>query len=136
MPTRIVSNTIPAVSGKLEVEQAVIDGIGDRPGDYEARIDEPQNSISWFVTIDGPNGRWKYEFFGPGEQDPSFVRNKVEDALPRDAPKSVRVLCDDCIFSGITFSGMNGPSTMRFSFGERKDVFICQNPSCGRLYQK
>jgi predicted metal-dependent phosphotriesterase family hydrolase len=27
-----------------------------------------------------------------------FVRNKVEDALPRDIPKSARVLCDDCIF--------------------------------------
>jgi hypothetical protein len=136
MPTRIVFNTVPSVIGKVEVEQAVIDGIGDRPGDYEVRIDEPQNTISWLITIDNPTGRWNYEFFGPAEQDPDFIRNKVEDGLPRDIPTAVRVLCDNCTFSGITALGMNGPGTMNFSFGERNDVFICQDPNCGRLYLK
>ena len=132
---RIVHNTIPLIDRRLEVEEAVIDGIGDRPGEYEVRIDEPQNSASWFITIDGPHGRWNYDF-NPQEQDPNFVRNKIDDALPRDVPTSARVLCDDCIIRGITMLGMNGPVTIHFRAGARIDGYICRDPSCGRAYHK
>ena len=85
MAVRIFSNTIPGIDYRANVQQALVDGIGDRPGDFMAHILAPADSASWFITIEGPHGRWHQEFFGPIEQEPSgrFIRETIAGELPR-----------------------------------------------------
>lgn len=136
MAIRIIHNTIPAGRVRQWAKEAVIDGIGDRPGDFDVEISASQTSAAWVITVNGPSGTWQREFSAPEEHDPQFIRNMVDYALPREIPLAVKGLCDDCIFRGLTYLGMNGPGSMLFDVGPLNDAFQCQNPSCGRVYQK
>jgi len=76
----IFSNDIPVTDERDTISQAVRDAVGERPGEWEAEI----HSSSWVVTLTGPDGfEWEHEFFGPDEHDPEFIKEVIQDALPR-----------------------------------------------------
>jgi hypothetical protein len=79
----VFSNKIPEPFGK-NVQDAVIEGIGGRPGDWTIALFAPQNKAGWNITIEEANGfRWEKDFSGPIEQAPAFILQEVERSLPR-----------------------------------------------------
>lgn len=88
MAVSVLANTIAMPDRRAAVEKAVVEGIGDRPGeDWRVRIIEPQDRPDYIVTIEGHNNfRWKRDFFGPDEQTPEFIRKAVMEATKRPPP--------------------------------------------------
>src|ERR1700691_5249192 len=104
MSTTIIENTIANPARQGITARAVIDGIGDRSGEYTARIHGGSSGFS--IRVEGPEGPFERVFSG----DRIEIRNFFERAIPRDVPRSIHVLCDQCVTRGSLYLPMlKGP---------------------------
>ena len=86
MAVSVFCNTIAMPGRRQAVERAVLQGIGQRPGNWVISIFEPQPSPEYIVSIEGPDGfAWKRAFFGPVEQTPEFIQTEVARAVRQKA---------------------------------------------------
>jgi hypothetical protein len=79
----VFSNTIAMPDTRKSIQAAVLDGIGERleRESWRVKIFEPQNSPEYVIKIEGPKGfAWNRTFFGPVEQTPAFICEKVREA--------------------------------------------------------
>jgi hypothetical protein len=82
MPVSVLSNSIAAVDRREAIQRAVLEGIGQRAGNWVLRILEPQLRPDYIVKIEGPDGfEWERTFFGPVEQTPELVRDEIASGL-------------------------------------------------------
>ncbi|MGC9945269.1 MAG: hypothetical protein ABSF64_02635 [Bryobacteraceae bacterium] len=77
-----VSNNLPDPAARVALQEAVLDALGARNGDWRVQIHENQDSPSWHITIWGPNDfHWTREFFGIEEQNSlnayAFIRQTI-----------------------------------------------------------
>jgi hypothetical protein len=80
----VFTNSIVNLDLRKSVQSAVIEGIGERPNSerWMVSISECDERPVYLIAIEGPNQfTWKQEFFGPGEQDPDFIREVVSTAV-------------------------------------------------------
>ena len=90
----ISANAISDTYGQREgVEAAVRKAIGNRPGEWEVWLEEPQDASLYRVEIRGPRGVTReWTFDGPNEQDTTFIELAIQRDLgpgKRIVPKSV-----------------------------------------------
>ena len=82
MPVKVFANTIADPERRKIAEQAVLDGIGNRPEELAVTLQELADGPKWFLNIDSPDGfELKYEFFGPDEQNGDFIRRTVSQVF-------------------------------------------------------
>ena len=63
MPCTIVSNNIPSAELREAVSEAVRDGIGERPGEWNIVVYQAPDYLGFAVRIEGPkNLRWSWTF--------------------------------------------------------------------------
>ena len=86
MDLSVFCNTIAMPDRRQVVECAVLQGIGQAPGNWVISIFEPQRSPEYIVSIERPDGfAWKRAFFGPVEQTPEFIQTEVARAVREKA---------------------------------------------------
>ena len=81
----ISANTIPATYGQRDgVETAVRKAIGNRPGEWEISLEQPQDASLYRVEIRGPRGFIRgWTFDGPDEQDTTFIELAIKREVAR-----------------------------------------------------
>jgi hypothetical protein len=79
----VVTNTIADPGSRRAIQNAVLQGLGQRPDNesWTVRIFEPQSGPEYVIKIEGANGfRWEHTFLGGHEQTPDFIRKEVQKA--------------------------------------------------------
>jgi hypothetical protein len=79
-----ISNTVSGDWGYTpeQIESAVINGIGDRPEQYNFWISEYVRDHAWHVIITAPNGfERKATFKCMNEQEPEYVRRRINELM-------------------------------------------------------
>jgi hypothetical protein len=77
----IISNNIESPDQREAISEAVRDGIGEKPGDWEAIVYQALDYAGFAIRISGPeNLRWNWTFFGK-EQAPEFIRERVAQCI-------------------------------------------------------
>ncbi len=68
------------------VQRFVRQAFGDRQGNWDVLVYEPQESSEWQILITGPNAfKWENVLQGAVEQTPEFVGMTVREILPKTA---------------------------------------------------
>jgi hypothetical protein len=81
MPYSIVSNNIPSPVIQNAVSDAVRDGIGERPGEWNVEVYQAPDCPELAVRIEGPKGlRWSWTF-REQEQAPENIQQRVAQAI-------------------------------------------------------
>ena len=87
MPARIRMTNVVNHEDERSVMAAIERVFIERDGDWRVSIwCDNQNGI-WTLTVNGPNSYlWERDLIGEdGAQEPEFIANAIEDALPQVA---------------------------------------------------
>jgi hypothetical protein len=75
----VLINTIRDQAQREAVEQAVLDTLRDRTGDWTVSLLETRDhDRSWAITVEAPGGAKRTWTFAAGAQEPSIVRATLE----------------------------------------------------------
>jgi hypothetical protein len=80
MPVSVLCNNVAMPDRRIAIQQAVLPGIGPRPGSeaWEVSICQSQSRDEYIVKIEGPEGfAWERAFFGVHEKTPQFIEQEV-----------------------------------------------------------
>jgi hypothetical protein len=81
MSCTIASNNISSPELRTAVSEAIRDGIGERPGDWNVVVYQASDCPELAVRIEGPKSlRWSWTF-REQEQAPAFMQQKVAQAI-------------------------------------------------------
>jgi hypothetical protein len=81
VPCTIISNNIESPDQRNAVSEAIRDGIGEKPGEWEVIVYQALDYAGVAIRISGPeNLRWNWTFFGK-EQAPDFIRDRVAQSI-------------------------------------------------------
>ena len=103
MAVFIATNTIRSAKTQLDVNQAVLEAIGNREGAWRISITEsPENNL-WNLTVKGPNGyHWKQEFEGK-ECTPSHVATAIRATLEKSEAE-LAIDLSELVKEGVMFT--------------------------------
>ena len=95
MPCTIISNNIPSAELREAVSEAVRDGIGERPGEWNIVVYQAPDYLGFAVRIEGPKSlRWSWTF-REDEQSPKFIQEKVNQAIVAQVLYEVTMLAQE-----------------------------------------
>ena len=81
MACTIVSNNIASPQLRESISNAVIDGIGERSGNWNITVYQALDYPAFGIRINGPeNLRWEWSVY-ENEQSPEIVRERVAQGL-------------------------------------------------------
>lgn len=81
MAVRVLHNAIPNLEQRELITDTVLQGIGNRPGDWTASIHVEQDT--WTVAIDGPaDFHWQNTFTGRDQHRATNILQHIRGALP------------------------------------------------------
>ena len=81
MACTIVSNNIASPQLRESISNAVIDGIGERSGNWKITVYQALDYPAFGIRINGPeNLRWEWSVY-ENEQSPEIVRERVAQGI-------------------------------------------------------
>jgi hypothetical protein len=103
MTAFIATNTIKSVKTHSAVNQAVLEAIGEREGNWRVSVAETSDEKVWNVAVKGPNGfQWQHQFDGK-DRTPFHVGKTIRASLEK-SDEEIATALSELVKEGVIFT--------------------------------